>query len=88
MPYRRITIVVDMVLQETEKAFHVVHHGEQSVWLPKSQIRFTGRVGDINAKVMLPFWLAESNGMEDLPSSVEDVSFNVDMYGPEGHIPF
>lgn len=53
------------IIQETEDAI-LINCGESSeVWLPKSQIDYSGERGDMGIEITLPQWLAEQESLED-----------------------
>jgi hypothetical protein len=53
------TITVD-ILRETDAGIFV-SDSRVKVWLPKSQIEYTGDIGDKAVEVELPVWLAEKS---------------------------
>ena len=57
-------VIADEIVAETAKAVKC-RFGDEEVWLPTSQADFSGTMGDENIAVILPFWLAEKNGLED-----------------------
>ena len=53
------------IIQETEDAI-LINCGESSeVWLPKSQIDYSGERGDMGIEITLPEWLAEQECLVD-----------------------
>ncbi len=56
-----IEITVD-ILRETDAAI-LVSDGDREVWLPKSQIEYSGDPGDESVCVEIPEWLAEEKGL-------------------------
>lgn len=58
-----ITIYGD-IAQITDEAL-LVDCNDESIWLPLSQISFSGEKGDTDVPITLPEWLAEERGLSD-----------------------
>ena len=58
-------VIADEIMAETEKAI-LCRFGEEEVWLPLSQvIDCSGTKGSVDVSIVLPFWLAKKNELED-----------------------
>ena len=65
------------IIRETERAvlFVAANRMEASVWLPRSQISITDREWD--HVLILPAWLAASNGLKVLPPAPRGGTANI-----------
>ena len=74
MSEKTVSLSVDVVEKETEKAFLFIVGGEK-IWMPKGQIR-TGQLfseGDKDVVVGITQWIAEQKGLAgDAPEFVDD----------------
>lgn len=62
LPPKMITVYAE-ILQETEKAILVrCHDDADGVWLPKSQIKYSGERGDTGVEIEIPELLADEKG--------------------------
>ena len=52
------------ILQVTDAAV-LVNCDDREIWLPLSQIDFSGERGDTNTPISLPEWLAAEKGLSD-----------------------
>jgi hypothetical protein len=60
MANKIITLVYDQIMHVSEKAFFI-SFGDESVWLPKSQIEIDEKTKTLE----IPWWLAVEKEIED-----------------------
>ena len=79
---KKVSVKVNSIIRETEKAVMVTNNIDEAVWLPKSQINY-----DSFGNIELPEWLAEKTHlMPDVGSTTSDIS--VPETNPSNDLPF
>jgi len=57
-------VIADEVLAETGKAI-LCRFGAEEIWIPFSIADCSGEKGDTDVGIVMPFWFAEKNELED-----------------------
>jgi hypothetical protein len=62
---KEVTIFVQSIQRETDKAIRIAAPDGESFWLPKSQVEQQRRLDGTGFDIVIPRWMYEAKDMEE-----------------------